>query len=252
MGLHTSLVKIASKVLLHDEDSDGCTSVKCMTLTDGTRDVLGAYPKLVSTCRKIIHDKSSGKDPDLLADAHIVLGSLYQLQSKPFKEYQEEERHFKKAVRFRPNDWRIHSSMSAMYMKHDQVALSLECITRAAELVQSKKAKFELLSKKGKLLSNLSRNEDAIVCLEQAMLDYDDIKDDMSPKDKGHSAIAQYALCFNYSASSHSKKYRQKMLHHWKQAESKRSMLPSDIIARMDWGFRTFAQKLLKLNLMRH
>ena len=57
----------------HDEDSDGCSSVKCMTLPDGTMDVLGAYPKLVSTCRKIIHDKSSGKDPDLLADAHIVI-----------------------------------------------------------------------------------------------------------------------------------------------------------------------------------
>jgi len=110
-------------------------------------------------------------------------------------------------------------------------------------LVTSRKAKFDLLAKKGKLLSNLLRNKDAIFCLEQVMIEYEEIKDSLSPKDRGHVAISQYALCNNYSLEAGStSKYRKKMLHHWKQAELKRSQLPDDIIAHLDWGYRDVAQ----------
>ncbi len=135
--------------------------------------------------------------------------------------------------------------LGVTYIKNDQVALSLDCVTRAAKLAKSSKAKFELLQKKGKLLSNLFRYEDSVACLEQAIEEYEEVKDDMTPKDRGHAAISQYALCQNYFMLGKSKKHLQKALYHWKQAESKRSNLPSDIVSHLSWGFRDVAQMLV-------
>ncbi len=242
----SSMVKLAAKVLLLDEDSDGCTSVLSVMLPNGTRDTLRSYPKLVKACRKVIDETSilsekSKKKKELAADANIVLASLLNLKSVNEGGQTEAEMYFKNALLFRPNDWRIHSAMSAMYMKGSKISLSLESISRAMELVKSPKASFELLLKKGKLLTQLSRTNEAISCLEKVMVKYELIKEELTDKDKGHALNAQYALCYNYSLSHEPNRY-DNLLKHWKQAEAKRSKLSSDTIARLSWDFRDISQ----------
>jgi len=230
------LVKVAAQVLLHDEYSNGVTSVSAVINQNGRREVLDFYPKLVSACKNL------SKDAAAAADANIVLACLYQIQRSPQEtSYDEEEKHFKKAIRLRPNDWRIHAMLSVTYIKAGDVSLSLQSITQAAKLTKSAMARFELLQRKGKLLCNLMRTDDAIACLEQVIVEYEEIKDDLTPKDKGHAAVSQYALCMQYGQSQAKNRYK-KQLSHWKQAEAKRGALPSDVLNIIAWDFRDMAQ----------
>jgi len=239
-----ALVTIACKYLLLDENSDGCTRISSVLRRDGSNDVLAFYPKLIRACNKMIRQASNDTEREAIADAHIVLASLRQLQGDP-RAFRNEERDFKKALTLRPNDWRIHSAIATMYCKGDQISLSLDYITRAATLVQSKKARFGLLQKKGKLLSNLFRYKEAITCLEQAMIDYEHFKGELMPKEKGHAVVAQYVLCQTYAMSNQSQETEKKMLTHWKEAESKRNELPPDVINQICWDFRDCAQMLV-------
>jgi tetratricopeptide (TPR) repeat protein len=230
------LVKIAAQVMLLDEYSNGVTSVSAVINENGRREVLAYYPKLVSACKNL------SKDDAAAADANIVLACLYQIQRSPDDtSYDEEEKHFKNAIRLRPNDWRIHAMLSVTYVKAGDVALSLQSITQAAKLSKSAMARFELLQKKGKLLCNLMRTDDAIACLEQVLVEYEEIKDDFTPKDKGHAAVSQYALCMQYGQSKAKNRYKMQ-LSHWKQAEAKRAALPSDVLNTIAWDFRDMAQ----------
>ena len=242
----TSMIKIASKVLLLDEHSDGCKSVNAIMLPNGQMDTLGAYPKLVKACRKVIKETSMIKEKcptkrDLAADANIALASLLNMEKVVEGGRSKAEKYFKDALVFRPNDWKIHSACSAMYMKCSSISQSLDSLSRAIELVKSPKASFDLSIKKGKLLSQLSRHEEAITILEEVMEKYEAMKDELSDKDKGHATIAHFALCWNYSLSRKSNRYK-KMLKHWKGAEAKRNQLSSDTIARLNWDFRDIAQ----------
>eukprot|EP00548_Thalassiothrix_antarctica_P007325 CAMPEP_0194138068 /NCGR_PEP_ID=MMETSP0152-20130528/7916_1 /TAXON_ID=1049557 /ORGANISM="Thalassiothrix antarctica, Strain L6-D1" /LENGTH=638 /DNA_ID=CAMNT_0038835377 /DNA_START=73 /DNA_END=1989 /DNA_ORIENTATION=- len=248
----TALVKIATKILLPNENSDGSTTICGKNLPDGTRDVLVAYPKLVGICRKLITNTNNeiinAENKDAVADAHLVLAALRQMEFNRLK-FQREEQDFKKALCLRPNDWRIHSAMGIMYCRGEQMSLSLDCISRAAELVQDKKAKFDLLIKKGKLLSNLMQFNEAVICLEQALEDCGDIQSKMTQKDKAHAVAALHALCFSLSMSEHSKKSEQKILRYWKEAEKKRLKLPQSVMGLISWDFRDLAQMyIVKIN----
>jgi tetratricopeptide (TPR) repeat protein len=195
----------------------------------------------VSACNSLRKDGCK----EIAADANIVLGCLYQKQrSYKDKTYDEEEKYFQRALCLRPDDWRIHTMLSTTYVMAGQASLSLQSITQALHHAKSAKARFNLLQKRGKLLCNLSRKNDAIACLEQVMVEYEEIKKDLSPEETGDAAVSQYALCSQYAESNAKNRYK-KQLSHWKQAEAKRNALPADVQNTFCWDFRDMAQILV-------
>jgi len=236
-----ALVRIAARLLLYNEHGTGNTNVSAIINQNGTRDALSCYPKLVSACNSLRKDGCK----EIAADANIVLGCLYQKQrSHKDKTYDEEEKYFQRALCLRPDDWRINTMLSTTYVIAGQVSLSLQSIIQALHYAKSTKARFNLLQKQGKLLCNLSRTNDAIACLEQVMVEYEEIKKDLSPEETGEAAVSQYALCSQYAESNAKNRYK-KQLSHWKQAEAKRNALPADVQNKFCWDFRDMAQILV-------
>jgi hypothetical protein len=76
------------------------------------------------------------------------------------------------------------------------------------------------------------------------MVEYEEIKKDLSPEETGEAAVSQYALCSQY-AQSNAKNRCKKQLSHWKQAEAKRNALPTDAQNKVCWDFRDMAQILV-------
>eukprot|EP00979_Chaetoceros_neogracilis_P014340 scaffold4567_cov276-Chaetoceros_neogracile.AAC.23 len=233
-----ALVRIAARLLLNDGHGTGNTNVSAFINQNGTRDALSFDPKLVSACNNLSNDSCK----EIAADANIVLGCLYQKQrSHKDRNYDEDVKYFQRALCLRPDDWRIHTMLSITYIKSGQVSLSLQSITQALHLAKSAKARFNLLQKQGKLLCHLSRTNDAISCLEQVMVEYEEIKKDLSPIEMVTAAVSQYALCSQYAQSNAKNRY-EKQLSHWKQAEAKRNALPTDAHNKFCWDFRDLAQ----------
>lgn len=140
-----------------------------------------------------------------------------------------------KAVKLNPADWRIHAMLGTRHM-----AVWNECISRAIELTNDTYAKFTLGMRRGKILFNLNRHEEAIVTFNDVIMFYENgLKDHPKMTDKaiGRLAVAEYMLVIAYAGKCE----RAKVANHYRDAEEKRNSMDKEEAMKVDWTCRMLA-----------
>ena len=120
---------------------------------DGKPDPLLAYPKLVKMSEYEIKNDGPNK-----GNAHVILGILVRYTGSRFS---DAIKHLTKAVEIQPKNWRIQSQLAATYMMTDKLSLSLQSLLVAIELAPAGYDRFNLQTKRSKVLFNLGRYKEA-------------------------------------------------------------------------------------------
>lgn len=191
-------------------------------------DYLAAYADLCETCNRIINDSNS--DNEIKSNTYVILsflrgqGSLENHRGISLND-------LKKAVVLNPRDWRLHSILGKKQTSINNTALGLESICRAECLTTDPFVKFILGMRNGKVLMNLSRQEEAIDAFENVMSLYNI---DMKRHPKMNDRIAYVAQSECTKASSH-----------YKSAEEKRKSLNENDAKIIDWTSRMAAEMVI-------
>lgn len=193
----------------------------------GKPDPLLAYPKLIRAAKNAIQATSYTNK----VNAHVVLGIL----SRPTC-HSESEYHFTKALEMQPRNWRLQSQLASTYMMTNKLKLCLHCLNTAIDLVPTDcYDRFDLRIRKSKVLYNLGLFQQAKASFEQLLQESIKYEKQMTPKEVGHLAVAQYMLCQLYT----NEQDKENAIHHWNQAEAKRNKVPLNTSRKMDWSSRT-------------
>jgi len=195
---------------------------------EGKLDPLLAYPKLVKISKNMIRTNHTNK-----VHGHVILGFLSR-----GTDLSEAVQHFSKAIQIQPKDWRLRSQLASTYMMMDNLSLSLQSLLVAIDLCPTEYEKFDLQTRKSKVLFNLDRGEEAKASFEQLLKDSTKYESQMTQKEKGHLAVCQYMLCQLYLSA----RDKVNAFHHWNEAEAKRNALPPAISLQIDWSSRSIAQ----------
>lgn len=184
---------------------------------DGKPDPLLAYPKLVKMSEYEIKNDGPNK-----GNAHVILGILVRYTGSRFS---DAIKHLTKAVEIQPKNWRIQSQLAATYMMTDKLSLSLQSLLVAIELAPAGYDRFNLQTKRSKVLFNLGRYKEAKASFERLFTESPKYEESMTPKHEGHFTVCHYMLCHIYMMEHDAKN----AFRHWQKAETKRNSLPPDI-----------------------
>ena len=220
------LIHLAAKTFRDGE----MTHLHSIPGPDGKQRPILAYPQLVGACRGAI---AANPQSPLSTEAHTVLGSLNIMTST-----QEAIEHFKHAIAIQPDDWKLRDMLATAYMKSNLPSLALEQLTIAEQNAPSFRIRFGLSTNKGKTLFNLQQDAEAKACLEQVMADSEQFKEELTEKQRGRLAVAQYMLVVLYAKDRNKALVKQ----HWEDAEAKRRGLSPLALADIDWDARVLAQ----------
>lgn len=231
------LVLLASTALLnasYNLESEGVLQSTYSTIP--TVDVFALHPKLCIACRALLNDVDMG------GHAHAVMGKAFSA----IKKHMLASHHFREAVTFRPDDWRLYEALAdskAFLTRHRQSLSALSVAERIVLVTDNQMGKYRIWLKKGQILFHLSRYREAIHDLEQALASYEQLKDQLTMRQIGEAAQAQFILCQLYIVHRKDKaKYDQ----HWRQAEEKLKSLPPSLTRQMNWKVRDTAEDALR------
>lgn len=232
----------AHTILTTEETNHKVLPLNAMMSSSGKPSVKKAYPKLVAAAENAMQSRTCSAE--LKADAHIVM-SCFERQSGG----SISSNHLRNAVKTYPKDWRLRSSLATQHIKGGNASMSLECLIAAEALApDASLSQWNVRLHKGKVLYNLSRQQEAAKTLELVLQDFETtFKKDpgMSDRTVGQLAVAQYMLCQIYvllDSGNNKKNYNLKIKQNFYQAEDKRSSMDLEAAKKIDWGNRTITQ----------
>ena len=215
----TAIVSIASDIILEKEgdDSKNIMLIRRVVREDGTSDPVASYAKVFGACTRIINNRTL--DNEIRSNAYCVMGFLegYGL----IENMRGKARlNIERAITLNPIDWRLHAMLATRHMAVQSALQALECITRAMELTAEPYAQFTLGMRKGKILFNLGRHDEAIASFSDVIAVYErSLKDNPKMTDKavGRLAVAEFMLATTYGMQGKSAK----AANHYRDADKK-------------------------------
>lgn len=227
------IVSLAESPLLLNK----CKTIRSAYSPYGQPSVELAYPRLFQAIENIF---GTSRESENLAKAHAVKACLVRQVDK-----ERSIVHFKKAIRIRPDDWRLRNSIASSYMQLGNVSMSLESLTQAMTMTaEDSFERFEVESSRGKVLFNLERFKEAEASFLSVMKNTEKFRDNISPIDFGHLVVMEYQLTMIYLMGNLNNK--SKVEHHWKSAEHKYNELVPGVRSRIDWQSRNLSQMLIR------
>jgi len=202
---------------------------------NGIVDSRPVYPRTVAAAKAILAGPTTTAEAkELWADAHVMLFLLTKAS-----DVHTAIHHLQKAISVRPKDWRLRQHLGALYMTIDNFNLALTQITVAVDVAPDAFTKWDVSSRKAKVLLLLSHTREGIDLMEDVLSKHDEFKahPEMTEDVLGKLAVGQYMVCQHYAHDNQ----RGKAKKHFSEAESKRKSLSPDAAKEVNWDNRMLA-----------